>query len=554
MASKTPEAKAEEPVVKKRRFNQSVGVPEVPAEPTPKFEHARSFHPGFFDSSKHFVEKVGNATLHPMVAHFLKMGNERIAKRYCHLNPQVDRAALMQVLSTTPKWFRWGGGDLFSCTTDQGHRQMIIIETNSSPSGQKNFPAMPQASEGDDGYHTVIREVMVSLIEEKKKEGALVEEGVLAVMYDKNPIEATGYAAAMADVFKERVYFCPMKLHNLKKDESSEDAWRWDNDVLSVKDAYGKWHPVRACFRYVTQAPWTRIPTNARTVVLNPIVACLAGGRNKMLADKAYQFLNQELQQAHLKLRTPITIRDVQKLSIPLHVRAMGGHAVVKNPYSNAGQGVYTICSQEELDNFMKEEHHYDKFIVQSLVGNYYWSSSSTEGKYFHTGTVPDRHRRTYVVDLRCMVVGGANGWKPCAMYSRQAKMPLKQAPPVGTESWDMLGTNLSVKVEKGEWISDTSRLLLMDSKDFNKLGMGLDDLIDAYIQTVLACVAIDRMCQQLMQMGKFNAPLYKTLNDDASLLKEILVTTNGGENLMADGKKIIGFGKSAIESGDGPS
>eukprot|EP00808_Paulinella_micropora_P031073 g83223.t1 len=537
-----------EPLVKKRRFTQSVELQEHPEEPSPKFAYGKAVYPGFFDSSKHFVEKVGNATLHPMVAHFLKMGNERIAKRYCHLNPAVDRAALMEVLTKPPKWFRWGGGDLFSCTTEHGHRQMIVIETNSCPSGQKNFPAMPQAPELSDGYHTLMKEVFAAMVEEKKKEGKLIEGGVLAVMYDKNPIEASGYAQAMADVFKERVYYTPMKAQHLKKDPTSDDAWKWEDNVLHVKDAYGKWHPVRACFRYVTQAPWTRIPTNSRTVVLNPIVACLAGGRNKMLADKSYQFLNQEIQHSHLKLRTPITIRDVQKLSIPLHVRAMGGHAVIKDPYSNAGQGVWTICSQEELDNFMKINHKYDKFIVQSLVGNYFWSSASSEGKYYHTGTVPDRHRRAYVVDLRCMILGGADGWHPCAMYSRQAKKPLQSKAPVGTESWEILGTNLSVSTDKGEWTSDTSRLLLMDSKDFNKLGLGLDDLIDAYIQTVLACTAIDRMCQQLMAGGTFNAPLYRTLNEDAVLLKEIVVDCEKGEYTMANGDKAKKLPGTAVE------
>ena len=33
---------------------------------------------------------------------------------------------------------------------------------------------------------------------------------------------------------------------------------------------------------------------------------------------------------------------------------------------------------------------------------------------------------------------------------------------------------------------SDTNRLVLMDRRDFNKLGVGLDDMIEAYIQTVL--------------------------------------------------------------------
>jgi hypothetical protein len=50
-----------------------------------------------------------------------------------------------------------------------------------------------------------------------------------------------------------------------------------------------------------------------------------------------------------------------------------------------------------------------------------------------------------------------------------------------------MLGTNLSVKLDNNQWTTETSRLLLMDRKDFNQLGLGVDDLIDAYIQTVLS-------------------------------------------------------------------
>jgi len=42
-----------------------------------------------------------------------------------------------------------------------------------------------------------------------------------------------------------------------------------------------------------------------------------------------------------------------------------------------------------------------------------------------------------------------------------------------------------------------------MDRKDFNTLGIGIDDLIDAYVQTVLSVVAIDKMCSRLMKDRK---------------------------------------------------
>jgi len=89
-----------------------------------------------------------------------------------------------------------------------------------------------------------------------------------------------------------------------------------------------------------------------------------------------------------------------------------------------------------------------------------------------------------------------------------------------------MLGTNLSFKNEDGTWNSDTNRLLLMDRRDFNRLGVGLDDLIEAYIQTVLSTVAIDKMARTLTnKQGKFRMRLFKSLNNDATLIDEIKLT-----------------------------
>ena len=63
-----------------------------------------------------------------------------------------------------------------------------------------------------------------------------------------------------------------------------------------------------------------------------------------------------------------------------------------------------------------------------------------------------------------------------------------------------------------------------MDVHDFNRLGLGIDDLIDAYIQTVLATTAIDRAAGRLVNTdGDFDFDLYATLNDDDGLLDEIM-------------------------------
>jgi hypothetical protein len=138
------------------------------------------------------------------------------------------------------------------------------------------------------------------------------------------------------------------------------------------------------------------------------------------------------------------------------------------------------------------------------------------------------------------MVCTTPEGMRPVACYARRARKPLcvnlSDNPEV--TSWEMLGTNLSVKNDD-EWTTEAQRLLLMDRKDFNQLGLGIDDLIDAYIQTVLSVIAIDKMCERLMKDGDegalkddrypwfnqkvFDYELFEALNPDKALLEEII-------------------------------
>lgn len=468
--------------------------------------------PHSFEPERHFYTRVLNAQIHPLVAYFLHLGPERIISRYCHLHPQVRSADLERVLTYDAKYFRWGGVDLFNCTTASGIRQMTVVETNSCPSGQKSMPLFAEFKE-QGGYQLLIeRSFLPSLARHRFKTGEL------AVIYDKNRMEASGYAAALADATDSEVLLVPYL------DSDPAPPARFNDGVLEVEKTPGTWVPIRAAFRYVTQRPWNRIPVHTKTLIFNPIIACLAGGRNKMVAAMAYDLYNAELSDSGLKIVIPETVRDIGKREVPLLVRRFGGKAVVKIPYSNAGQGVFTITSPAELDAFMANDYPYEQFIVQSLVGNYHWVSTGREGALYHVGTVPDKQNKIYAADLRMMVACGDAGYSPLAIYARRAAAPLEDSLDPSTPSWDMLGTNLSVKKGPDLWDTETSRLLLMDKKDFNKLGLGLDDLIKAYVQTVLAMVAIDQMALNLVtQKGKFRPKLFRSLNSDDVLLDEIL-------------------------------
>lgn len=469
--------------------------------------------PGTFEPENHWYPKALNATVHPMMSYFLHLSSERIVERYCHLHPKVKKDFLLSIIQSQPRYFRWAGADLINVTNADGKRMMVVIENNSCPSGQKSMPLVEEMQEYG-GYKRLIENTFIPMLQIKSS----LIEGALAVIYDKNPMEASGYASVIADLMNEEVYYVYFP------NEGWDDHLTFEDGVLKIKTETGEWVNIRAAFRYVTQKPWNRIPVYTRTKILNPIISCLAGGRNKMIAAKAYDIYNAEIESEGLKINMPETIWDVSKNEVPIWVKKMGGQAVVKVPYSNAGQGVFTIVNPGELENFMASEFDYNQFIVQSLIGNYLWSSTSTKGKLYHVGTIPNNKNHTYVADIRMMVSATDNGIRPICVYSRRAKSPLPNYLAEGSNSWDSLGTNLSILNEDGSWGSDTNRLILMDRRDFNKLGIGLDDLIEAYIQTVLSTVAIDNMAQTLMNSkGRIRKKLFSALNNDPGLMEEMM-------------------------------
>lgn len=467
-------------------------------------------HPNSFEPEHHFYPRVLNAQLHPLVRYFLSLNNSQIAQRYCHLHPEANSLAVKEFLDKKLHLFHWGGADLIHSTNEEGNRSIVLIETNSSPSGQKSMPYFHEDEEKA-GYLKLLRDAFFPALKNKR-----TSKGRLAVFYDKNHMEASGYANVMSEISGEDVLLVPVF-------DSDDSNIRCREDGIIEAKTSEEWVPIRAALRYVTQKPWNRIPPLTKTFIFNPLVICLAGGRNKLLAAKAYDIFNGGQEDQGLRIQTPETIWDVSLEEIPIWIERMGGVAVIKVPYSNAGQGVFTITSQLELDRFMEMEHNYDQFIVQALIGNVGWSSRSENGKLYHIGTIPDKKGKIYVTDLRFMVGNGPSGFFPVSIYARRAKDFLTDDAPERGKSWDMLGTNLSFKQEDGEWGTEKDRLMLMDSRDFNKLGISLDTLIESYIQTILSMCAIDNMGKSLINSkGKFKKKYFSRLNPDKTLIDEI--------------------------------
>ena len=123
--------------------------------------------PGSFEPRDHFYSRVLNAQIHPLVSFFLRMSNQRIVNRYCQLNPRVEPAFLEQVLASTPKHFRWAGADLFCTTTAAGNRRLVVVETNSCPSGNKSMP-IPSEDDEQAGYRKLIETAFLPLIARRR--------------------------------------------------------------------------------------------------------------------------------------------------------------------------------------------------------------------------------------------------------------------------------------------------------------------------------------------------------------------------------------------------
>jgi hypothetical protein len=430
---------------------------------------ARRVRPQEADPAAHHYPAALSTRLAEDAARVLSASGEALAERFVarHRPRSADRvrAAFADPIAS----FRWAGVDLVR-VREGGETAWSVIETNSSPSGQKSVP--PRG-----GYEALVRHAFLPLLD-----GA--PDGVLAVLWDKNPLEVGGYAAATANVTGEAVYAAPW----FDGDRLAPVRTRGDRIEVHADDG---WKPVRAAIRYVTQRPWRRIPRRCATRLLNPIDACLAGGRNKAEAERAYAACDVALAGTGLRITRPRTA-VVDASEVMETVRGFGGLAAVKVPYANAGQGVYTIDGDAELRSLAGMAVPYERMVVQELICPPGWRDHGPQV----VGTRPDAHGRSWFADLRVMLCGGPGGLRPAAAYARRARRPL--GPRSSGRSADMLVTNLSIRHPDGRWDTDTSRLIVLDDAGLAALGIDGGDLVDAVVLSAIAVRAIDARAEAL--------------------------------------------------------
>ena len=204
------------------------------------------------------------------------------------------------------------------------------------------------------GYKILLESIFQDMLAQDKQQQQQ-GEGDLAVVFDKNVTENSAYSAVLAELSGERVWL----VEYIDEDEeatadtntnTNNKVIKWIDGHMYVKCANDEWHKIRACLRYVTQKPWKKLPLNSKTRMINPIIACLAGGRNKIMASYAYKMFNKSQRALHtgLEIRMPYSLINVSKRDIPALLSAdqrFAGKAVVKVPYGNCGQGTNSALS-----------------------------------------------------------------------------------------------------------------------------------------------------------------------------------------------------------------
>jgi hypothetical protein len=466
-------------------------------------EIIRTLEPGQFNPRRHFYTGALAALPDAGLEALLATPPAELAQLYCDAFPEADRALLSQILEYRPRFLQWAGSDLFLVRNPDGRRDVALLEMNSCPSGQKYMPGAA-LQPGGSGYDILIDEVLAPAI-------PTALDGVLAVLYDKNGIEASGYAAALADRMCEPVHLVP--LHHAEADR----FFRAGEGGIDIRTASG-WRPVRGAWRYLTDRPWRRLPLRNRGAMVNQIVACIAGGRNKAAAAFAYDEFNRQFGRQGITIRVPRSVIDVAREDLPRQIASFGGRAIVKVPYSNAGQGVFPVISNNDLSALMARHLPYERLIVQELIGAERWSGEGMA----QIGTIPDRQGNAYAADLRLMVGATARGFRPVAAYGRRARAPLPQKLGGNGPPADFLLTNLSYR-ENDRWKSDKARVLVLDRRNMDHLGWQALDLVNGYVQTCFAMIAIDRLACQLMHLpDRAFLEMLRSISDDPSLRGEI--------------------------------
>ncbi len=458
-----------------------------------------------------YASRALKTTYAPEVQRFLKMSPQAMVACYRKRYPEVKQDFLEQAIRYQPRYFRYGGADLFRVYNRHTQKtEMVLIEINSVPGGLSNTPELKNPV-----YQKFAHFFMETL---GKTPFASKREGVLAVLSHGQRMDPLGIAQAIARKAKE-----PVHLITHEKDKPlHQQPWRVDASsgglFIQTKDAL--WHKVRGAVSLLgPSSMFASQPLSvSQGVLIDPPMVHRAGGVEKARANEAYRAFNMEALHSQKAgsnplIRTPKTYQ-VSREEVHALVNEMGSSAVVKLPDGNGGDGIWMLRHERDMAKFLKETEESatstpsQKYIVQELILPMPWASLSKKpADRYNRGTVPDRQNmKRYVYDMR-MLVAPLNGvWRPLGLLGRQAPTPIPTPDTISDKTspqtiWNVLGTNLSRKSPQG-WFFREQGLMVFDKKGYTPTGLTLDDLVEGYFQSIFAMQAIDKQLQWSLHLA----------------------------------------------------
>jgi hypothetical protein len=324
---------------------------------------------------------------------------------------------------------------------------MVVLEANSAP-------GFAYCTPGRDAWEWAYLKTAqlawtLAAKDERRHLGLLTES--------KLPCETVGFAAALSHVVDRQVPIVgPLDLAR---------AWRDDDGDLRVNG-----RKLKGGIRYLHHEPWLLLPPRATGTYLNPTDVDLGGARDKTEAAAAFEQWNRSRPRGTPLLRVPETavVRPCEDLP------DWNGWVVLKTPHLNSGDGI-RFCNA----SVKKIPPVREKSVLQRAV----LPGAGPGGRRILLGG--------RVHDIRMVVASGPAGFFPIMLYARCSRR-CWQAGLTRAEMREALLTNIATRDEAGDYRFDYERLVMPSDKGWRRLSLRPVDFAVAFVQSVIATVAID--------------------------------------------------------------
>ncbi|XP_037025300.1 uncharacterized protein LOC119066766 [Bradysia coprophila] len=458
---------------------------------------------------------VFNKTLNQEIVDFMKnWSTAQIIESYTQTRPHVNQQVLKGLLTENPTFVLYSGVDLIYSKGRNGKKKFLLIETNVYTAGQDAMPPSAQVYETHSN--------LCVLNDEWKRQP--VEAGGLAHMYGRKTRRDYAYPHIMAKLTKESIHVVPM--FSKREDGEIETLYRFVDGTMQVKYK-DEWQNIRACFCTMSYRTWSFFPVtnNLKTYMCPHPIAGLVG-KNKILSEYAYRDFNEKYSKHGIQIRGPKTMVGIAKADIREIVEQnFNGRAVIKTPYDSQGRGVYIIRTDGDLDDFYaKDESDYSLWVVQELIG----LEACPNDRYQQIGFHLDG--QMYAYSVRIIACNSPSGFKMITICSARAPAPFAKDGETADIAPGLLHKIKTVH-EDDVYVTNIAsnpdgelRSFYFDDAGVKGMGIGMDDVIDGFMQTVYCTHAIDNMCKKLiMENGELDVQLLRELNPDPQLLAEVV-------------------------------